>query len=92
MSKPQEKEPSPAVKWAITLIFGYLVVGLSIHFVIYTPNANYNRTIENCGGATPFCACQAKAIVEQRSFISDPLLLLGVKEFRKVSAECSHLK
>lgn len=77
--------------WVFTLMGVWLGLCLVMSF-IYTTDEQYNDIIKHCGDSSAFCACQAQAIVDQRSFLSQPLFMVGLKTYRKVGPMCAQYK
>lgn len=77
--------------WVFNAIGVYLGLCIAMHF-IYSPDEQYNDIVKHCGDSSAFCACQAQAIVDQRSFLTQPLVLIGLKTFKKVGPMCSSYK
>lgn len=73
--------------WIFNLLGIYLGLCLAIQF-IYPPEKLYNDVIKRCGESSAFCACQAQAMVDQRSFLTEPLFFVGLKTYKKVGPMC----
>lgn len=85
-----ENAAAPELKkygWIVNVIGAYLGVCLAMHF-LYSPEEQYNDILKHCGDSSAFCACQAQAIVDQRSFLTQPLFLVGFKTYKKVAPMC----
>jgi len=61
--------------WIVNTIIIYLGLCTFLHF-LYPPSQHFDDSVRRCGGRTPFCMCQAQGIIDQRNFLTQPLLLL----------------
>lgn len=78
-------------RWLAYGIGGWLGLCITMN-LIYSPDEQYNDIIRHCGDNSAFCACQAQAVVDQRSFLSQPLLLVGLKTYRNVASMCARYR
>ncbi|MCP8896355.1 hypothetical protein KYK29_15615 [Shinella daejeonensis] len=77
--------------WMFNLVGAWIGLCIAMHF-IYSPDQQYNDIVKHCGNSSAFCACQAQAIVDQRSFLVQPLFLVGLKTYRNVAPMCAQYK